>query len=169
MPSNPKLKLFTCKTSTHSQIMATLGLGNFNDVLASIMIHTSHDVCAPLSRFLCIELAHPSSHPLQSSFSLQLLLICSILPLLFTYEVILLWSYCSPTKLFSYEAFVYFLYSSLVIFKVVIFHLFPFYLKHGVTFYDHKNALSFISRDFGLCDFATFHLLSLHLKFHVTS
>jgi hypothetical protein len=77
--------------------MATLGLGNFSDVLASIMIHTSHDVCAPVSTFLCIELAHPSSHAWLST-SLKLLLICSIFPLLFTYE-----------------AFVYFLYSSLVV------------------------------------------------------
>jgi hypothetical protein len=71
--------------------MATLGLGNFSDVLASIMIHT------PVSTFLCIELAHPSSHPWLSTY-LKLLLICSIFPLLFTYE-----------------AFVYFLYSSLVV------------------------------------------------------
>lgn len=89
-PLTLTLKLFTYKTSTHSQIMATLGLGNFSDVLASIMIHTSHDVCAPVSTFLCIELAHPSSYPWLSSSSLKLLLICSILPLLFTYEIILL-------------------------------------------------------------------------------
>jgi hypothetical protein len=78
--------------------MATLGLGNFSDVLASIMIHTSHNVCAPVSAFLCIELAHPSSHPWLSTSSLKLLLVCSIFPLLF-----------------AYEAFVYFLYSSLVV------------------------------------------------------
>lgn len=69
-PLTRTLKLFTCETSTQSQIMATLGLGNFSDVLASIMIHTSHDVCDPLSTFLCIELAHPSSHPLRSYSSL---------------------------------------------------------------------------------------------------
>lgn len=53
--------------------------------------------------------------------------------------------------------------------KVVNFHLLSFYLKLGVTLYDHKNVLAFISCDFSFYDFATFHLISLCLKFHIIS
>jgi len=83
---------------------------------------------------------------------------------LFSFETIVLLQSYFPLKLL-------FIFSILLLLscKIVIFHLLPFYLKLGVTFYDHKNALPFISRNFGLCDFATFYLLSLCLKFHITS
>jgi hypothetical protein len=111
-PLTRTLKLFTCEISTQSQIMATLGLGNFSDVLASIMIHTSHDVCDPLSTFLCIELAHPSSHLLRSYSSLApahlfyssptiYLVHYSPLMLLLSYKAIFLWSFCLFCLFFS--------------------------------------------------------------------
>jgi hypothetical protein len=79
---------------------------------------------------------------------------------LFSFEaIVLLQSYFSMKLLFSFSILLL-----LLSCKVVIFHLLSFYLKLGVTFYDRKNVLSFISCDFNLCDFATFHLLPLCLK-----
>jgi len=134
-PLTLTLKLFTCETSTQSQIMATLGLGNFSDVLASIMIHTSHDVCDPLSTFVCIELAHPSSHPLRSSSSLApaplfyssptiYLLLYSPLKLLLSYKAIFLWSFClffSCCYLAKLLIFIYFhfIWSLVLLFMII--------------------------------------------------
>jgi hypothetical protein len=84
--------------------------------------------------------------------------------LFYSSPAIYLWSY-SPLKLL----FIFSILLLLLSCKVVILHLLPFYLKLGITFYDHKNVLPFISCDFNFCDFATFHLLSLCLKLRTTS
>jgi hypothetical protein len=84
---------------------------------------------------------------------------------LFSFEaIVLLQSYFSMKLLFSFSILLL-----LLSCKVVNFQLLSFYLKLGVTFYDHKNVLPFISCDFNLCDFATFHLLSLCLNLRTTS
>jgi hypothetical protein len=95
---------------------------------------------------------------------------------------VLFFSYYLPSTLFSFEIivilqsyfpmkllFILFILLLLLSCKVVNFHLLSFYLKLGVTLYDHKNVLAFISHDFNFCDFATFHLLSICLKFRIIS